>query len=499
MKSNQSLQRRLLTPLLIFLPLIMATTGWMEYRTSAIEVGNMMDSKGQALVTFLQNVSPTYLTNYDLSALDRFVDNSKADPEVSFAVFFDDKGKVLTQNSKLPESENGLLVFTRDINNSNGAKIGSVKVGYRQDAIHAVLQHTFFTVMGGMLFAVAMIFVVVLGTSRKVVSLVGDAVKQLSRSGVELGAAARGFVGASQKLSTSSHEQDQSVTRSVAALNELTSMIEKTAINARKSSEIAGLSQEGAVRGKEVVDGLLEAISAINRSNTELNEQIKRNNEQLREVNAIIGTVRDRTLVVNDIVFQTKLLSFNASVEAARAGEHGRGFAVVAEEVGKLAAMSGAAAKEIGELLATSVDKVNGINKESERRVNALLETTHRRHEEGAAMAHRCHEAFNDIATKVRSAFEMANEIATANAQQSNGVQDIQLAMHELKRQMEHNREISEMQNGMAAQLNAEAGTLHEVMNELTVLVNGAVARDAHVVAFEAPPAGEKSPGEKAA
>ncbi|MBC7465119.1 MAG: hypothetical protein H7256_03945 [Bdellovibrio sp.] len=47
--------------------------------------------------------------------------------------------------------------------------------------------------------------------------------------------------------------------------------------------------------------------------------------------------IGNKTKVINDIVFQTKLLSFNASVEAARAGEHGKGFAVVAEEVGKLA------------------------------------------------------------------------------------------------------------------------------------------------------------------
>ncbi len=50
--------------------------------------------------------------------------------------------------------------------------------------------------------------------------------------------------------------------------------------------------------------------------------------------------IGDKTKVINDIVFQTKRLSFNASVEAARAGEHGKGFAVVAEEVGNLAQMS---------------------------------------------------------------------------------------------------------------------------------------------------------------
>ena len=57
--------------------------------------------------------------------------------------------------------------------------------------------------------------------------------------------------------------------------------------------------------------------------------------------------IKDKVNIINDIVFQTKLLSFNASVEAARAGENGKGFAVVAEEVGNLASVSGKAANEI--------------------------------------------------------------------------------------------------------------------------------------------------------
>ena len=73
----------------------------------------------------------------------------------------------------------------------------------------------------------------------------------------------------------------------------------------------------------------------------------------------LISEIGNKTKVINDIVFQTKLLSFNASVEAARAGEHGKGFSVVAEEVGNLAHMSGNSAKEITQLLESSINRVN--------------------------------------------------------------------------------------------------------------------------------------------
>ena len=66
---------------------------------------------------------------------------------------------------------------------------------------------------------------------------------------------------------------------------------------------------------------------------------------------SIIQEIEDKTKAIDEIVFQTKLLSFNASVEAERAGEHGRGFSVVAQEVGNLAQLSGKSAAEINEIL----------------------------------------------------------------------------------------------------------------------------------------------------
>ena len=79
------------------------------------------------------------------------------------------------------------------------------------------------------------------------------------------------------------------------------------------------------------------------------------------EILGYIKSIEEKTKVINDIVFQTKLLSFNASVEAARAGEQGKGFAVVAEEVGNLATMSGTSAEEISKLLESSISHIESI------------------------------------------------------------------------------------------------------------------------------------------
>lgn len=96
-------------------------------------------------------------------------------------------------------------------------------------------------------------------------------------------------------------------------------------------------------------------------------------NRGLQDLVLLIGKIREKTKVIDEIVFQTRLLSFNASVEAARAGEHGKGFAVVAEEVGSLAQMSGSAAKEISAILAEGVSKAESLTARTTTQENSEL------------------------------------------------------------------------------------------------------------------------------
>ena len=93
---------------------------------------------------------------------------------------------------------------------------------------------------------------------------------------------------------------------------------------------------------------------------------ISESTEDLDSINNSIRGIQ-KTQVINDIVFQTQLLSFNASIEAAKAGVHGKGFSVVAEEVGKLAVLSGTAASEISEILKESSKTISTTMKIIER------------------------------------------------------------------------------------------------------------------------------------
>src|SRR5690606_24854923 len=125
------------------------------------------------------------------------------------------------------------------------------------------------------------------------------------------------------------------------------------------------------IRGRDFISSLNGLIDEINQTNMKLTRQIENSNEKFSDILSILSDIGQKTSVIHEIVFQTKLLSFNASVEAARAGEHGKGFAVVAQEIGNLANMSGKSAEEIESIINDSTKKVKDMLTDSQNRSQA--------------------------------------------------------------------------------------------------------------------------------
>ena len=178
--------------------------------------------------------------------------------------------------------------------------------------------------------------------------------------------------------------------------------------------------------------------------------------------------------MINDIVFQTKLLSFNASVEAARAGENGKGFAVVAEEVGNLARVSGEAATEISGMLDTSIQTVERIVHDTKVKVDKLLTEGKTKVEYGSAVARNCGEILEEIVTNVKVTSDMALEISNASVEQSQGISEITKAMGQLDVVTQDNSHTSQELSNVADNLNNNAVELEKVVSDLLKTVNGA-------------------------
>ncbi|MGV3572862.1 MAG: methyl-accepting chemotaxis protein [Ramlibacter sp.] len=129
-----------------------------------------------------------------------------------------------------------------------------------------------------------------------------------------------------------------SLRHTVDRMSEFSGTVAQTAAGARQASDLAADASALAGRGGEVVSQVVHTMRDIDESS--------------RRIADIIG-------VIDGIAFQTNILALNAAVEAARAGDQGRGFAVVASEVRSLAARSAAAAREIKDLIATSLERVD--------------------------------------------------------------------------------------------------------------------------------------------
>jgi len=275
------------------------------------------------------------------------------------------------------------------------------------------------------------------------------------------------------QLSSGSTQQASAIQQTAASVNEINAMVGKNAENAQRSETVSHDSETTASRGLGAVREMLRSIEEINASNLEISGQMERNNQEMAKIVQVISEIGSKTRVINDIVFQTKLLSFNASVEAARAGESGKGFAVVAEEVGNLAQMSGTAAQEISRLLDESIREVERTAKETREKIEALIDVGKQRVNKGGETARRCSEVLEEIARSVTETKQRVGQISVASREQSQGVSEISKAIGELETVTEQNASASRQVAHTAEQLNHEAETIRQAISSLMRVVQG--------------------------
>jgi methyl-accepting chemotaxis protein len=159
------------------------------------------------------------------------------------------------------------------------------------------------------------------------------------------------------KLSWSSILQASAV-HETTTIDEINATVENNLSTILLTKEISNKVLEKTTTGFTVMRNLDQAVETVNRQDNAVKDEVIRSHDEIQEIVALVNEIDARTKVINDIVFQTKLFSFNASVEAARVGAAGQGFAVVADEIGKLATMTGTTAIQILETLASSKERV---------------------------------------------------------------------------------------------------------------------------------------------
>jgi methyl-accepting chemotaxis protein len=237
----------------------------------------------------------------------------------------------------------------------------------------------------------------------------------------------------SQSLSKGAQGTSESLQDCVANLEEITAMVGKSYHNADRSTQLASMAREASAAGDEAVTEIADAMDLIERTTDHFVQTLEERGKDVAMIESIFRDVTEKARLINDIVFQTKLLSFNASVEAARAGEYGKGFAVVAEEVGKLSRMTGEVAGEIQRLLTTSSDQVKVIAERIQATSTEVRAHATSAVKTGVTRVHKGRDLLKSIVQHSHDVKFNLDQITVASREQSQAIQEISASLHELQ------------------------------------------------------------------
>jgi methyl-accepting chemotaxis protein len=274
-------------------------------------------------------------------------------------------------------------------------------------------------------------------------------------------------------LSSRTIQQAASLESTASSSTEITQTVSSNANNAKESLDKSEETVSMAHAGKKLLRELDESLIDVNKSTEEFRCKLNKNTERLNEIVDSIKHIEEKTTVINDIVFQTKLLSFNASVEAARAGEHGKGFSVVAEEVGNLATISGNAATEISVLIEESVSKVSKIINESEKEVESQMQINTQKMDSVNGLSQESLKTFESILDRMVNLKAVIQEIAVGSKQQASSVNEVSSNIIEIQDTTTENKELSSSLYDLTTDLNENIDSLRDIFENVENIVEG--------------------------
>lgn len=261
------------------------------------------------------------------------------------------------------------------------------------------------------------------------------AIDGLNEGTNEVSAASSQVAAASQQLAEGTSEQASAIQETSSTLEETSSMVHQNRENTQQAATLARQAKNYAEKSQTEMEKMSKSMAELKNSSNEIGKIIK---------------------VIDEIAFQTNILSLNAAVEAARAGDAGKGFAVVAEEVRNLAQRSAQAAKDTTVIIESNIELSN----------------------HGVDIAQEVKESVEGIGEQAKKVSDLLDEISVATNEQAQGIEQINKAVSQMEIVLSSNAQTAEEAAAASRTLSEQAINVKEIVGTLIVLVDGAEAAE---------------------
>lgn len=280
-------------------------------------------------------------------------------------------------------------------------------------------------------------------------------VDEIRLAEMEVARQGQGLTEQTQKLVGLAAEQQDSVLRVSAAM-------EQVSVSISEVARSSGQASDSARSTRNVIELGSEQLARNNASTLRVVAAVEESGKAMSELSASIQQIGSITNVIKDIAEQTNLLALNAAIEAARAGEQGRGFAVVADEVRKLAERTANSTAEITRMVA-QVQQTTGTAVVSMGSATSEVQ-------KGRELLDATNVQFQEINRAANDVLVSAQHIADATREQSVAAEDVAKNMEHISQMIEQNNRSVQGVRDSTRQLTRTADELHSIVDHFGAL-----------------------------